>query len=250
MQMRRAANKIIRVFGILIFFISISAHAQERRKEEKKKSEKKAYEPSFTVYTLRGPVTFDTRYSKFRIETSFDSKYTWFSGNDARYYGGKLGCNIRRVTRLGYSFYSFLGGSNYREVEQRSPGFDHVNVMSWYQGCYLERSVIVLPRTELSLGGSYGTGRLRFKRYVDSGKEYLDLEKLKYHYAEAYMQGTLRATYFMTLTGGIGYRWALPEKTEPVLTSWVNSPCVNFSVGISVWRMFAGIFSQNIREVY
>lgn len=104
--------------------------------------------------------------------------------------------------------------------------------------------------TELSLGGSYGVGKLRFKRYLDSGKEYFDIERLKYHYVETYFQGTLRATYFMTLTGGVGYRWALPEETEPVLASWVNAPYVNFSVGISVWRMFAGIFSQNIREVY
>lgn len=229
-------------------FVSLSGVAQEEKKDKVK--EEKTFEPSFAVSTLRGPVTFDTRYSKFRIETLFDSKYTWFSGNDARYYGGKLGCNIRRVTRFGYSFYSFLGGTNFRQVEARSQGFDHVNVLSFYQGVYMERSLIILPRTELSLGCSYGTGKLRLKRFLDSGRAYFDLEKLKYHYAETYFQGTLRATYFMTLTGGIGYRWALPEKTEPVLSSWVNAPYVNFSVGISVWRMFAGIFSQNIREVY
>lgn len=232
----------------VVILASGTLSAQEDKKDKPK--EKKTYEPSFTVHTLRGPVTFDTRYSRLRLETLFDSKYTWFSGNDARYFGGKLGLNIRRVTRLGLSMYSFLGGNNFRQVEGKSSGFDHVNVMSWYQGVYIERSLVVLPRTELNVGGSYGTGRLRFKRYLDSGSDYTDLERLRYHYLEAYAQGTLRATYFMTLTGGVGYRWALPEKTAPVLASWVNAPYVNFSVGISVWRMFAGIFSQNIREVY
>lgn len=232
----------------LLILASVPLYAQEEKKDKSK--EKKSYEPSFTVHTLRGPVTFDTRYSRLRLETLFDSKYTWFSGNDARYFGGKLGLNIRRVTRMGLSMYSFLGGNNFREVEGRSAGYDHVNVMSWYQGVYLERSLVVLPRTELSMGGSYGTGRLRFKRYLDSGKEFVDQERLKYHYVEAYAQGTLRATYFMTLTGGVGYRWALPEATSPILRHWVNAPYVNFSVGISVWRMVAGLFSQNIREVY
>ncbi len=248
MQIRRFLILKMGLIGALILLSTLTLQAQESKKDKPK--EKKTYDPSFTVHTLRGPVTFDTRYSKFRLETVFDSKYSWFSGNDARYFGGKFGCNIRRVTRMGYSFYSFLGGANYREVESRSAGFDHVNVMSFYQGAYLERSLIVLPRTELSLGGSYGVGKLRFKRYLDSGKDYFDIERLKYHYVETYFQGTLRATYFMTLTGGVGYRWALPEETEPMLATWVNAPYVNFSVGISVWRMFAGIFSQNIREVY
>jgi hypothetical protein len=248
MQIRRFLILKMGLIGALILLSTSTLQAQDSKKDKTK--EKKSYEPSFTVHTLRGPVTFDTRYSKFRLETAFDSKYSWFSGNDARYFGGKFGCNIRRVTRMGYSFYSFLGGSNFREVEGRSLGFDHVNVMSRYQGVYLERSVILLPRTELSVGGSYGVGKLRFKRYLDSGRDYFDLERLKYHYLETYVQGTLRATYFMTLSGGVGYRWALSEKTEPLLSSWVNAPYVNFSVGISVWRMFAGIFSQNIREVY
>lgn len=248
MQICKLRRLIWTVFLTLLILASGSLYAQEEKKDKSK--EKKTYAPFFTVHTLRGPVTFDTRYSRLRIETLFDSKYTWFSGNDARYFGGKLGLNIRRVTRIGYSMYSFLGGNNFRNVEGRSFGFDHVNVMSWYQGAYLERSLVVLPRTELSVGGSYGTGRLRFKRYLNSGNNYSDLEKLKYHYVEAYAQGTLRATYFMTLTGGVGYRWALPVTTSPELKDWVNAPYVNFSVGISVWRMVAGLFSQNIREVY
>ncbi|MBM3429266.1 MAG: hypothetical protein FJX95_10840, partial [Bacteroidetes bacterium] len=124
----------------LLILAGVPLYAQEEKKDKSK--EKKTYEPSFTVHTLRGPVTFDTRYSRLRLETLFDSKYTWFSGNDARYFGGKLGLNIRRVTRMGLSMYSFLGGNNFREVEGRSEGYDHVNVMSWYQGAYLERSLV------------------------------------------------------------------------------------------------------------
>ncbi len=229
-------------------FFPVSILAQPDSKGEKKSE--KVYAPNFTVWTLRGKRTFDERYHQLKLETSFDSKYSWFAKQDARYFGGKLGINIRRVNRLGYSFYSFLGPQSYRPISGFTEGVSKTDVMSVYHGWYAERSLIISPRTELVVGGAYGNGVANVTAYKIDHPQESSLWRYHYDCAEMYVQGTIRATYFMTLTGGVGYRWCAGKLPNVNLPNWVNAPYVNFSVGMSFLKMVGGIFSKNIREVY
>ncbi|MEY2937584.1 MAG: hypothetical protein RL062_173 [Bacteroidota bacterium] len=233
---------------ILILIFPLWSWSQKVGDEKKK--EEKSYAPNFTVWTLRGKRTFDERYHQLKLETSFDSKYSWFAKQDARYFGGKLGLNIRRVNRLGYSYYSFLGPQSYHPIRGFTENVSKTDVMSNYRGWYAERSLVISARTELVLGGAYGKGVAKITAYKIDHPQESSLWQYRYDCAELYLQGTLRATYFMTLTGGVGYRWCVGNLPNVNLPYWVNAPYVNFSVGMSFLKMVGGIFSKNIREVY
>jgi hypothetical protein len=233
---------------LLTAWTGVQAFECDTVPNKKPKKEPKVHPYSFSVRTLKGKIPLDDRYKKFTTDFGFDTRYSWIVDKDAAWYGFHAGFKIRRVTKVGFAYY-WTGGIKKNEVKEWDFPVVTARFGMPYYGGYFERTLILQKKAEWSLGCLMGKGRLMSAYLPVSGGEEVR-KNYPFHFAEVFSNGTIRVTYFFSISGGIGYRFVLNQPQPLYVKKWIEAPFATFSVQWSFVRMLMGIVDKNIREVY
>ena len=236
--------------GAILLSLSVNAcfTIADTIPDKKNKKAPKVHPYSFSVYTLKGKVDFDDRFSKFSLQNGFDTRYSWIADKDAAWYGFHSGFQIKRVTNIGLAYY-WTGGIRKTAVPELNFPISLASFRMPYFGGYLERILVIHKKAEWSLGATYGMGKLK-AAYLRSADNVTVKEKYPFEFLEVFSNGTIHVTYFFDISGGLGYRFVV-NPTEPAyIKKWVQAPFATFSVEWSFARMILGAIDKNIREVY
>jgi hypothetical protein len=240
-----------RILFCSLFFASVASANfvdQDSIPEKKNKKVPKVHPYSFSVYTLKGKVDFDDRFSKISLHNGFDTRYSWLVNKDAAWYGFHSGLQIKRVTNFGFAYY-WTGGVRKTQVPELGYPISLASFRMPYYGAYLERILVIHKKAEWSLGTTYGKGKLKAE-YLRTSDQTTVKEKYPFQFLEVFSNGTIHVTYFFDISGGLGYRFVLDNTQPAYVKKWVQAPFATFSVEWSFARMIWGAINRNAREVY
>ncbi len=209
------------------------------------KQKKPAY--ADTVWIITGKKALDDRYKRTKFDFGFDARQTLVSSARARIFGLRIGLEYRRVHRFGFGFYNLGEGVRLNSLVEVSPNIDSAAMRLSYSSIYYERVLYFGKKMEWSVTGHAAVGNISGSyRYRGTGVVQ-DFSRTVYP-LELSSSFYYNLTYFMSVGGGLGYRYvpSAPLELQPIY----NSPIAIVRVRIRVFKMVRGLFNDKVRDTY
>ncbi len=206
---------------ICFFLVSIVSLAQEEK-------------PNKSDYPLLKP------------EFVLDGRQTLVSSQGARLGGVRAGIEIRRVNRFGVGYYSLSNGVETTSLNEISNTITSANLKMNYWSMYYERVLHFSKKYEWSATVHLGSGKVEGDYLYENGSSG--------HYEEPIQLTEFSSTfyrhltYFISVGGGIGYRYTnnAPEELRPIY----NAPVLLLKFRIQPLKMVRGFWNKDIRKRY